>query len=596
MFRFFQRFFPCLASLAFVAFAQAAPFVAPAEENPPFRRDLLPIDTDSMSRLSDDLTILTQGYELKTAADRRAAAQSLALALALDPANSGARDTISKLGEEKEIKRAKSGQLTEATSRIWQIHAWLTLPEAGADGNLLGDMMGDVASVLDPKNPVGIKLQESPEKGLWGDLVAPLSAFEENEIAVVEDTDPFEDVEPDVMEEPVVEKEPASTVSIILEKGSLTSVLDVYDKATDSWELRPVEVGMVATADGGGAFNIVVTGLGAEQQAISKQISTPIGEALKKIHKELPVDGLITIATSGLEPYSYAQNRTRIRAPGFILANSAITGVETEATVLVAFNEMDSLAVPQFFWRQIKALEKGNGGRLIIPAGTEEYFSAMLAMEQPEFFLKYEVLIASSPEEFLEFCEKFPTRKEHASALANFREIKSKAESGSLATYLGNRFVRQRLEEIIDAAPYHLSARMLAKQGAGERPRVLTRKVLASEIWRVIAPVTELSKLRLELVEPPATIAKIEDAYETMRAALDPLDRYTDINDRELLSEGLNVASTVRTLGRTLRIRSNDGVVERYNAILAAQAAMVSANSSMVAKLSEITGDPYSKK
>lgn len=140
--RLFQRVFIALASFVLTAGASAAPFVAPDTQSFPLRRDLLPIDTDSMARLSKDLVILTHGLPLETPAARRAAAQSLALALALDPANSTARDTISELSEGEKLEPANPGRLTQAVSRIWRIHAWLNMPEAGAEGKLLGDMLG----------------------------------------------------------------------------------------------------------------------------------------------------------------------------------------------------------------------------------------------------------------------------------------------------------------------------------------------------------------------------------------------------------------------------------------------------------------------
>jgi len=189
----------------------------------------------------------------------------------------------------------------------------------------------------------------------------------------------------------------------------------------------------------------------------------------------------------------------------------------------------------------------------------------------------------------MELCAKTPS-EERAAAFAKFQEIKRKAEGGSLGTYLANRFVRQRLLEIVDAEPYHLSARLLALQGAGERPRLLARKVLAAEVWRAVAPIEALPALDFR-VENAESVKFLETRYESMRADFDNLDRYADSRDKDLVSEGSDLTTTVRTLARALRNRT-DGLGQRYQAINAAHAAMVAANNALVVKLSQLSGDP----
>jgi len=594
MLKIFQTILRGFAFLAFAAGAHAAPFEAPAEENPPFRRDLLPIDADSMAALSGDLSVLVHGMPLKTPAERRAAAQSLALALALDPANSGARDTISALGGGNLLPPADPAKLTKAKARLWQIHAWLKTPEAGADGNLLGDMVGDAASVLDPSNPVATVLSDSPEKGQWADWVAPLSAFGKNAVAK-NDTDPFEDIEPDM---PAPDVPAEGKPSIALEAASVSSVLFVFDEESESWELRPATVEMTATPVGSGAFAVAVAGVPPSVVAVAgvpaavdplrALVSLPIRAAVEAYHVGLPGDGLVSLTTNGGGNYSFPRNRTNMTGPGFILANSAITGAEPDATVIARLDDGNALVAPEFCWRLVSALTKGKGGRLVVPPGTEEYFTAMLTLENPGLLLKYEVLVASTPKEFMEFCAKVPSVK-NAAAFASFQEIKAKAQGTGMGAYLANRFVRQRLQEIVDALPNHLSAKLLAIQGAGGRPRLLTRKVLAAEIWRAIAPIESLARLDVQLAEAES-VAEMDKLYESMRADLDNVERYADTSDRDLVTEGKDVTATVRTLARALRGRTDD-LRDRYRTVIAAHRAMVAANTALLIKLTEISGE-----
>ena len=585
-----QKFLGGFAFLAFACAACAAPFVAPFEENPPFRRDLLPIDTDSMTKLSGDLALLVRGIPLESAAERRAAAQSLALALALDPANSGARDTISHLGAGKDLPAAKPEQLIYSKARLWQAHAWLDTPESGADGKLLGNMLGDTVSVLDPTDPAAIALRKSPEQGKWDEWVAPLADFEENPVVKngteESGTDPMEDAIPG---DPAVVEQAPSEPAVRLQAGGVSSVFFVYDKTTRSWSLRPVTVEMKASPVGSGTFKVKVASEPLVRVPITNSVSQPILKAVEAYHSGLPEDGLVSITINGGGRYPFSRNQTNMTGPGFILANSAITGVEPDATVIAALDQTNALVAPQFFWRLVSALADGNGGRLVVPAGTEEYFTAMLTMEKPEFFFKYEVLVASTPKEFMELCAKTPS-EERAAAFAKFQEIKRKAEGGSLGTYLANRFVRQRLQEIVDAAPYHLSARLLALQGAGERPQLLARKVLAAEVWRAVAPIESLLALDFP-IENAESVKFLETLYDSMRADVDNLERYADSRDKDLVSEGRDLTTTIRTLARALRGRADD-LGQRYQAITATHAAMVAANNALLVKLSQLSGDP----
>ena len=75
----------------------AGPFVAPAEGPIPFRRDRVPLDVDAMHGLSHHILLISKGLNHETSVGRRASAQAIALALALDPSNREARDLAVQL-------------------------------------------------------------------------------------------------------------------------------------------------------------------------------------------------------------------------------------------------------------------------------------------------------------------------------------------------------------------------------------------------------------------------------------------------------------------------------------------------------------------
>ncbi|MFD2255537.1 hypothetical protein ACFSSA_02515 [Luteolibacter algae] len=584
-----QCFLSGLLLLAVSAIAHAGPFVQPAEENPPFRRDLLPIDTDSMTVLSAELTLLTRHLSLETASQRRAAAQALALALALDPANQTARDTLSAIGAEKSLPKPKGEEVTRAKARLWQIRAWLATPEAGKDGNILAGYLSDAAVALDAKNPTAKELGKKPEQGNWDDWVAPLSAFEES--PVVEETvakTPEKKSKPEDKEN-TADKESAT---ISLEEAEITSVMYQLDTVSKEWSLGPAIVRMKAEAappDGeNGALDIAIPSPPEDEENIRTFITAPIKKALEKSRVALPNGGTVTLLAGENGSYSFAQNHLNLSGPGLILASSAITGIEPKATVIAQLDEEGELLLPHYFWNFVLSMEHGNGGRLIVPAAAEEFFINLLALEVPEFFLKYEVLLASTPEEMIALSAKAPDEN-HRAVFAQFSEIQAKSVGSPTGTYLTNRFVRQRLQEITDTAPYHLSAKLLAIQGAGERPGSLSREVLAAEIWRIISPVHAYSTFNPISVNEEE-IEKIEQTYEDAKAAIDRLDRYTDIHDRDLLTEGKNLVASVRTFTRALGSRGD--VAERYQAIGASHSDLILADAELRSTLSELTGDP----
>ena len=131
----------------------AGNFAPPAEGPVAFRRDRLPLDADTMATLSRQLVTLAQGLDAETAVNRRAAAQMLALATALDPGNGKAREVLAGFQNGSHPPAADAEQLEKSRERVWQDIAWLETPEAGGEGQALAACLADVLVVSDPKTP-----------------------------------------------------------------------------------------------------------------------------------------------------------------------------------------------------------------------------------------------------------------------------------------------------------------------------------------------------------------------------------------------------------------------------------------------------------
>jgi hypothetical protein len=118
------------------------------------------------------------------------------------------------------------------------------------------------------------------------------------------------------------------------------------------------------------------------------------------------------------------------------------------------------------------------------------------------------------------------------------------------------------LREVAGAMPEHASARLLALQGSGSRPRFLQRSILAREIRTALEPVGYLAERNSQFLDP----AQLEAARESSREMLDRLTGYIDIRDRDLHKAAVDVTDSLRTLARVIPKRSIDnpgGLLER---------------------------------
>ena len=568
-------------------------FVPPTEAMPPFRRDKLPIDTDAMVSLSQTMTLLSRSVSMAEAPQLRAAAQALALALALDPANSAARDILSSISGRKSLGNPDPKDLTHAKDQVWQLNKWLASPEAGNDGNLLAALLGDAAAALDPEHPAASEWSESGERGKWDGWVAPVTAFEKRKpiekpvIAINNPNSP----------KPV----PNNKLSFELKStsASIGAVLYDYQPNTDTFILGPVALSMEAKSNSVSEegeqhrenLRIDVSCVEAVRWDVSEKVSKPILNALAELHNvdknQLP-QADIRISTGKAGTYSIRRNGEDMTGPGFILANSALTGIAPEAVFIGRFDsEAKKLKLPNFFWQKLTTLVNAPGGRLVVPAAAGEYLAALLAMEKPEFFMKYEVLLASSPEEAIRLCAMKPD-PELAAILARFKEIKDKSDTAALGSYLDNVHVRKRLVEISQAAPYHLSAKLLAIQGAGSRPHFVEKKILAAEILAAFDPLNEYAEMNL-LEMNKQKIDAMETALEVSRERLGGIERYAEMRDKELIKAPADVIIDLRMMIRVIRDRRE--LWEKTDDISRTHSAFRNTNRILRRDLALLTGD-----
>jgi hypothetical protein len=577
------------------AASAAGPFVPPVEKNPPFRRDRLPMDSNAIVTLSKQIHSLAQSGSKESAEERWLLAKAFALALALEPENDELREQIISLKDGDDFgKNSDEVHLEKIKLRLWHHYDWLSTQEAGSDGNALASFLGDVIASYDTAHPNSQSLRSRNDPDKWNGWVARLEDFKEKtKIKIPDEEKPVPDTTP----------QKPTTLAITLDEASVNTVLMKYDEDMRIWSHQPVTVRMKASQrtkneeweEDLGGFRIHIPSSEEVDWSTKDMVSSPIKDMLEKMLGSLPKGAEVEISPNKKD-YDYRKNHAALTGPALVLANAAFSGKAPTGTVIGEIGQDGSMILPEHFWRHIMVLsEHGEGGRLVVPSDAVEYLSALLTLGNAEFFLKYEVLVASSPQEFFDLSAEAP-KSEFADVLSKFAEIHEKAPKDQAGSYLANRFVRQRLQEIVDIAPYHYSAKLLGQHGGGSSPRYLSKKLLAAEIWRHTNIVGEIAKVDIWEINA-RQIIRMDEIYEETRSKIDALERYADTRDRELVRNASAMLLTVRNLAKELKSKNDefDEYDDRYTLISNARDKMIREYEAYTEILSNLSGEPLSK-
>ena len=569
----------------------AQAFLAPAEGPLAFRRDQLPLEAEAMARLSRQLVILAGGVDLETAPKRRLLGQMLALASALDPANLEARKQLADL--QAGVKGTVPGaeELAQGRALLWQYLGWLETPEAGEAGRALAACLADVMRAADAGHPQAEALKGAAERGAWAGWVPELAAYQAAKPNVEATADEMALAETADAAEPASAEEESG---ILLREAEVSLVLWrlVPKSQPAQWVPGPATLEMSAvdlpTNDGKKLpFSLWIGG--QDGASAFRELTRPLTDLLKSHHGELPANARVMIGGEALEESLKSKKRHSMSAPVAALASAAVSGRELAPglTILGSLDATGAFQLPTGFWDQLQALGKGTGGRLVVPAAAAEELQAMLALERPEFFFEFEVLLAENFQQLLQLSEKATGEKFVASA-SKFREIREKSVRQPIGQYLANSFVARRLAELSQEAPYHFSAKMLAVQGAGNRPVTVPRRVMVSELRRAIVPM-EWLVLRQNGDLQEEDYREIGASFDVCRAGVDKLQRYADKSDREMVEQVQAMLNGVRSLDRATRARGETNVV--MAGVHAARLALVKAHAELSGKLAIAAGE-----
>lgn len=484
-----------------------AAFPLPTEGPPPFRRDRLALEKEMQRELSIYMIKVGKSIPAQTAGQRRGKVQALALALALDPGNESAREILALLESGKPVdpEEVSQREIFSAEKKI----AWLR-QKPDEDSQALAACLSDVMNVYmpergDDENPTGT--------GKWRNWVLDVSEYEDVPIA------------PPAMPAPSVQSE-----------------------AKPAFRLTSGSVEVLALLPGGKGQSTATLEmsiqLGEEFAIKGWKPFKAVQSLLLKRHPDAPA-GMVDLSIKGTPP-GVAESSAAV----FVLGEAAITGQEPTGLILGQISEDGKYQLPPNLWSSLMNLYPDQGGKLILPASAAEYLPSLLVAEKADFFLKYEILLAVSPDELMARAAKIPDDKV-AAAQRRYSALIDQSRGIPLASFLSTAGVRSQLEEIAVAMPYHASARMLAMQAAGRRPNFFSRMVAASVLQEKLSAMLALGN---QTSAPTVGfLPQMERDYEATRSGVAEIEKYVESSDKILLQESNELVNKFRILIRAYK-------------------------------------------
>ena len=497
-----------------------------------FPRDQIPIDTDTMRELSAHLTNIATREPDGTPEQTRATAQLLALAIRLNPANRSALETDKSLRAGHAVD-AFRGDINQPLRQAWGIADWLLDPDAGAGGKALGSLIVDALAVVNPRNPLAKLHDPEGEPERWKQVLPSLEAYRR----IPEQEPPPQPVAPPP---PPVERPP-----ILLGRATTKTPLFLLDgDRRRSLRIVPLSMKVMEPPKA----DILTFDL--DPDTVSPDIATAranVRKVLEQRWPDLPIRRVAQISTGG-EHYA-PNNGQAISGPAALLMHSAMTGkaLRPGVTLVAEIASDGSLIRPLESWNYLRALRLAPGGRLLVPPEFEPELRAMIALEDPAFFLRWEVLIVSSIDTALNLASENSDPAGLAATSELYEELREVGRDKDVGQLCVNAKVRERLSEIASRAPFHYSAKMLLVQGdAALRPTRVEREVAGRILRSALEPVSRISQLALSQL----SAKRLLTTGEATSAEIARFSKFISPADKDLLQEAQEVAQLTQTLGK----------------------------------------------
>lgn len=539
-----------------------------------FKLEKIPLQVHTIKEMSVQLLTLSQRPQDKSAAQRRASAQMLALATRLDPMNQQAREAEIAIKKGKIIAPVDKDRELKAKSKLRVYRQWLSSPEAGKDANLLANHLVDATKTLNGNTINNVDLCN------WDGLVSNFYAAEEKptqkkpEVAINKPTENQNTTGGNPQKKPK-----APTVKFQITKLKCHAPLNTFSyKERFSLEENR-KINKKVPSHGISPINIAITNqLGGDdshtpslQFSFSPQIpqdyniekNLQLGQTIDSTLKSLILSRHPNLPNAKINidfnKSTYERsNKLAVTAPIAVMLEASITKqpLRDDIHFCAAIKSDGKLSRPENFWRLIQILRKSEtGGRLIVAEEGVELLIQLLVFGEPDFFTRWEVFSAATLDDAMHAATQTPPSnidKAHK-IFATIQGLTKKSEVTQLAV---NKVVRQRLGEVVQLAPNHISAKVLLVQGGTKRPMRFSEKALAHELLPTITRIDQFMLREFNSRIPGS--AKLKAFHKKLRAKLDPIERMIDRSHADLYESTVKLSNGFRRLMTVARRLEND--------------------------------------
>ncbi len=535
-----------------------AEFLSP-KDNPPFRRDQLPLDVDTMALLSRQISTIASNIDQANPQNERTVAQCVAISMALDPVNRQAITLGESFEQKKPYTKPEQEHVASSKSNAWRTYAWLSDGKTGKDANLLADCLGDVLAKIDPDHPNAALLKN--EKGSWNQWVSPLAEFEAPKKELVANVEnpaevKMEQSKEENQESPKDADGSSKVASFRLDHPKIVSPLWMHHQNTKegsyiySLKLAPLELAHEFKEDSDDFRYRMPDHEDERTMGMRDYFVDTMNRYFQDMYGDLPKGGRVSLLFEKGQFYSMRRNQNNLSAAAATLTNASLSGQECTGIVVGVVDKKGMLTAPHNLWELIRFLDSAPPSRIVLPKSAEELLPSLIAMDQLSFFMKHDILLAKDLSELTKFSLKTPDPK-LTDAFKQFAEIRAKSTS-SIISFVSNPHVLKRLEAISINCPEYASCRYLISASKGQRLSKIGTKVLAHEIQSALVAFEDLEELE-EWNLDEINSDEVQAAHEKVRKQLDPFERLLTPEDKLLFDSAIDLTNSARTLARSLK-------------------------------------------
>ena len=541
----------------------AVKYVEPDNTTELFALENIPLPLHSMQELAEALLVIAQRKHDASPAHQQATGRVLLLAMQLDPQNKRSHEISKALASGKDLPAPADQLLQKSLAEVDACQRLLSKPGAGEQANILALQIMDVLTAVRPG------AANRKDAGDWKGTLPALSGYQ----AIIQQTPkppaPKKEVKPTPPKKPEQPKPSAPRyhlarqsmlVPVIIQDAGEDLDQLLSEESKDVEQEQPVSTSLATMTlklnpckpeD----LNVRFMSFAHTDAGLSG-LDTLLKQYVTGKHSALPPSrGLIHLQDGG---YS-VKGQLALAAPLALLLEASLTNtpLREDVCVLTLVDQNGKLTEPENFWDDLAKLRQvSSGGRLIVAAESLEILQQVLVYQEPDFFTRWEVFTASALDEALAAAAQ-ESSPDILKASELFTSIQNVALENDVAPLVADHDVRERLSEIVELAPGHLSAAMLLLQGGGKRPMHLNERALAHELRPIIRGLCNALAKQAEETD----IKALEKTHDKARENLDKLLPLIEPGTNEFFEDTLELANDFRKLASVqerIQKRPND--------------------------------------